>query len=78
MAANIDIVSFYPPIVEEKFGNERMTSDHADLSTKRMEDAFEKVTRLVKWFKTTQLTECDAKKLVSLSTGEVCCDEMVN
>ena len=64
--------------LEEKFSNERMTSDHADLSTKRMEDAYKKVTRLVTWFKTTQPTETDAKKLVSFSTGEVCWYEKVN
>ena len=36
------------------------------------------VAKLVTWFKTTQLTETDAKKLVSFFTGEVCCDEKVN
>ena len=61
--------------MEEKFGNERVTSNHADLSTK---DAYKKVTKLVTWFKTTQLTEIHAKKLVSFSTGEVCCYENVN
>ena len=64
--------------MEEKFGNEKGTSDHADLSIKRMEDAYDKVVKLVSWFKTTQLTETDAKKLVSFSTGEVCCDEKIN
>ena len=50
-------------------------SDHLDLSTK---DAYKKVTKLVTWFKTTQLTESDAKKLVSFSTDEVCCYENFN
>ena len=61
--------------MEEKFGNERVTSDHANLSTK---DAYNNVNKLVTWFKTTQLTESDAKKLVSFSTGEVCCYENFN
>ena len=61
--------------LEEKFGNERVTSDHTDLSTK---DAYNKVNKLVTWFKTTQLTESDAKKLVSFSTGEICCYENFN
>ena len=70
IAAYIDIVFSFLQSLEEKFGNERMTSDHADLSTK---DAYKKVTKLFTWFKTTQLTETDAKKLVSFSTGEVRC-----
>ena len=37
-----------------------------------------KVAKLVTWFKKTQLTETDAKKLVSFFTAEVCCDEKVN
>ena len=61
--------------MEQKFGSERVTSDHTDLSTK---DAYNKVNKLVTWFKTTQLTESDAKKLVSFSTGEVCWYENFN
>ena len=37
-----------------------------------------KVAKLVMWFKITQLTETDAKKLVSFFTGEVCCDKKAN
>ena len=52
-----------------------MTSEHADLSTK---DAYNKVNKLVTLFKTTQLTESDANKLVSFSNGVVCSYENVN
>ena len=52
--------------------------DHADLGNSRMKDDYEKVVKLVEWFKTTDLLQTDAQKLVSFETGEVCTDGRVN
>ena len=65
-------------LFEEKFGNQGITAVHVDLTKKRMDDDFEKISNLVEWFKTIQLMETDAPNLVSYSTGEVCLDETVN
>lgn len=52
--------------------------DHADLGNSRMKDDYEKVVKLVEWFKTTDLLNTDAEKLVSFVTGEVNTDGRVN
>ena len=52
--------------------------DHADLGNSRMKDDYAKVVKLVEWFKTTDLLNTDAEKLVSFETGEVSTDGSVN
>ena len=52
--------------------------DHADLGNSRMKNDYEKVVKLVEWFKTTDLLNTDAEKLVSFVTGEVSTDGRVN
>ena len=54
------------------------SSDHTDLGKKRLTEDYEKILKLVDWFKTTGLLDTDPQQLVSFQTGEISTDDAVN
>ena len=64
--------------LEERQHQDTTDHDHADLGESRMKDDYDKIVKLVEWFKSTDLIQTDSQKLVSFATGEICTDNKVN
>lgn len=74
----LSVFSTIHQTLEERQNPGSKDHDNADLGNSRMKDDYEKVVKLVEWFKTTDLLQTDAQKLVSFLTGEVSTDGRVN
>ena len=60
---------------EKQHGDKKNNTGHTDLQKYRMLDDFDKVVKLVEWFKSTELVGTYPQQLVSFSTGEISADD---
>ena len=63
---------------EKQHSDQNDNTGHTYLQKSRMLDDFDKVVKLVEWFKSTELVGADPQQLVSFSTGEISTDDKVN